>query len=74
MCRAYSLWLQTEGQIDGEADPSERRRLIRTAGSLWERFSRDAARFGMNPADRTKLKAPAGDPVLEMLWSGGSLG
>jgi len=70
VCRAYSLWLQTERQIDGEADPFERRRLIRTAGILWERFSRNAAKFGMNPSDRARLKAPAGDPILELLLSG----
>ena len=38
VCQAYSLWLQTEGQTEGQinsvADPSERRRLIRTAGGL----------------------------------------
>ena len=71
LCQSYSMWLQFEVEIDDVTDPAEKRRLIRTANSLWDRFSRDAAKFGMNPSDRARLKAQAGDPILEMPLNGG---
>lgn len=56
MCETWALWRKTYAAL--QADPTDKDTRI-AASTYLKIFDTLAARFGLNPADRSRLKLPA---------------
>jgi len=70
-CRWWSLWREYDRQLDaGEGDGY---RTLMMATMAWKNFDKAAAKFGMSPIDRARLKVghieEEVDPLIAMLQS-----
>lgn len=75
LCRWWSLWRKCDSQIESlnQDDPLSMAlayKLTCMSAAAWKQFEKLAARFGMTPSDRARLKAPKQEernPFLEFL-------
>lgn len=64
MCSWWFLWTEAEiALLDAEIGTIEYSRTMNAATVASQNFDRIASRFGLTPADRTKLRADSAGPV-----------
>lgn len=56
-CRWFSEWHETMRAGEEETDFKAKYMKLCAAAMCWKQFTQTAAKFGLTPADRTKLKA-----------------
>ena len=69
VCRWWSLWREYDQQLD-DGEGNAYKTLI-MAVAAWKQFEKAAAKFGLSPVDRARLKITKADgetdPMMELL-------
>jgi phage terminase small subunit len=65
MCQWYSRYVSLMDRLVASVGEKEEYRLIVMTSMAWKQFEGSAARFGLSPVDRAKLKAPVKDGGLD---------
>lgn len=58
MCRWYGVFAEYMGKLESDTGDY---RVLMMASIAWKQFESAAAKFGLTPVDRAKLKVPAKD-------------